>query len=101
MGPLLADVRGIQQYFSGEFFLESETPGLLIRNGPTDPFYRTYRVESDVVERSEGAPRGRVYAAACRIGERPGCVFLCVGRRCMVDVQSRQPARLKVEGLVT
>src|SRR5437667_811816 len=100
MGPLLADVRGIQQYFSGEFFLESETPGLLIRNVPTDPLYRTYRVESDVVDRSEGAPRGRCDAAACRIGERAGGVFQGVVRGCMVDVQSGQPGRLNVEALV-
>src|SRR5438445_7803061 len=100
MGPLLADVGGIQQDFSGEFFLESETPGLLIRNVAADPPYGTYRVESDVVERSQRVPRGGCDAAACRIGERAGGVFQGVVGRRMVDIQSGQPGRLNVKAVV-
>src|SRR5437899_70879 len=101
MRSLLADVGGIQQYFSGEFFLESETPGLLIGNVPADLLYGSYCVESNVVERAERAARSRRNAARCRIDKRAGSVFQSVVRRCMIDIQSGQPGRLNVETLIT
>src|SRR5215467_5275039 len=55
MRSFFPDVGGVEQYLARQFLLESETPGLLVRNVAADALDGPHGVEADVVERTERA----------------------------------------------
>src|SRR5262245_30296230 len=100
VSALLADIGHIEQHLAWKFLLESEAPGLLIRNALADFLDGSDRIEPDVVERAVIAAWSRRDPAISRCGKRTGSVFERVVWSGVVDIEGSDPGRLNVEALV-
>ena len=86
MGSFFTDVAGVEENFTGQLFLESEAPSLLVRCIQAATLYRSYGGETDVIEGPQTVSwRGRNSARKWRI-ELAGGITQGVPRRGVIEI---------------